>query len=1053
MATDFSKYGTALPPANAISFGNGAPQQPSLSQKIWESLASTGTNIANTFMGGGNPAEKGSSIVAQAVGAPIKAVKDVISPMISPEIKAGFNAGQQALPSPTAALSKLSDMLGSTKLAQDFVTKHPDAAKFIDTVAGTAGNLAGAAGDVAVLTGAGEAALKVPKVAENLYSAITSQSPEQVDAYITKQFEKGVRPSVSGKGTAVLGKAYQNKALDAVKTIVENKPNLNLVDEFGEPTGKLPENLKQFADAISQTKTQIFSKYDALAKAAGEQGATVDLNPTVTELRKVVESAVIQDLHPEVASYAKMKADALEQRGSYGAEDAQAAIKNLNNSLDAFYKNPSYETASLASIDALVANKLRTGLDTAIENAGGSGYQELKNQYGSLRTIEKDVMHRAIVDARKNNKGLLDFTDILTAGEVINGLATLSPSTVATGIFARTMKEYYKYLNDPNTAIKRLFKSAESGFPNRGTPQIPGEKVDMALPNNNTPSGGMSSNKDFVYHYTPQDNLNSISEKGLLTGKRGEIFSSENLGSFKLDGDVILRYPKGNPTKEWTLSNGKVFTHDKNIPPSLIEVSKDGGITWNPLSSPKGEGAIPETTKSPVLNAIMDYIKNPKIGLSMEDVSKKPGAFQGFSDITTKLVEKLRGHDTVSKQFISDLTNSPDLKQAEKDLIRRMLEDEGEKVNVKDFANKVKIELLSLEPASAVEAGHGHEGVILPDEVRGPVANYEERVYQSPIKTSAGGVHYSAKDFPGYFAHTRIEDLPPSTKGMNPEQAGEYLAETKDKGNTRRVIELQSDLFQKGSLEQELPNIKNTRGTAKDKVNLAKREAEIAKLEPYRNTWHERVIREEVKQAAKDGKTKLQFPTGETAMKIEGLVNRTDKWVTLDNDVVNGKNIKKGDLITYQTHEGTPHEDRRFLITKNNGDGTFEAVDSMTAESDSGFYDLIKKKDLLDDGRMPTLEELEPHLDKELTDYLSKISEQLSAKDTIDANNPIYRFYEKEVGKYLTNKYGAKRITDPQGVQWWEVPIKKEMKRLPVEAFGVVGAIGAGAAMQNNNGR
>lgn len=31
------------------------------------------------------------------------------------------------------------------------------------------------------------------------------------------------------------------------------------------------------------------------------------------------------------------------------------------------------------------------------------------------------------------------------------------------------------------------------------------------------------------------------------------------------------------------------------------------------------------------------------------------------------------------------------------------------------------------------------------------------------------------------------------------------------------------------------------------------------------------MAREEIAKAVKDGKTKVQFPTGETAMKIEGL--------------------------------------------------------------------------------------------------------------------------------------------------------------------------------------
>jgi len=415
-----------------------------------------------------------------------------------------------------------------------------------------------------------------------------------------------------------------------------------------------------------------------------------------------------------------------------------------------------------------------------------------------------------------------------------------------------------------------------------------------------------------------------------------------------------------------------------------------------------------------------------------------PKVFKGFSDLSTKLLEKLKGRTTVSRQFIEDLSNSPDLKQPERDLIRRMLPNEKE-ISVPDFAKKVKSELLPLKVIDRETSGGGgtrnigrYENIVLPDELRGSVETYGERVYQSPVKTGAGDVHfgYLNDDVDSYFAHTRIEDLPDN--------------------QTRRAIEIQSDLFQKGRLEGEAPY-----GDYPDPVDQARikpRQEEVARLEPYRNTWHERVIREEVKQAAKDGKTKLQFPTGETAMKIEGLVNRSDKWVTLDNVEVNGTNIKNGDLITYQTHEGGVHPDRRFLITKNNGDGTFKAVDSLTAENDHGFYQLMEKKGMLDDGHLPTLEELQNAgaLDKEATTYLDKLSEQLSAKDTVDTNNPIYKFYNKEVRKYLTNKYGAKEITDPQGVKWIEVDIKPEFKKLPIEAFGV-GAVGTDAYLNEDN--
>ena len=54
-----------------------------------------------------------------------------------------------------------------------------------------------------------------------------------------------------------------------------------------------------------------------------------------------------------------------------------------------------------------------------------------------------------------------------------------------------------------------------------------------------------------------------------------------------------------------------------------------------------------------------------------------PKVFKGFTDLSTKLLEKLKGRTTVSRQFIEDLTNSADLKQGERDLIRRVLGEES----------------------------------------------------------------------------------------------------------------------------------------------------------------------------------------------------------------------------------------------------------------------------------------------------------------------------------------------------------------------------------------
>lgn len=429
-------------------------------------------------------------------------------------------------------------------------------------------------------------------------------------------------------------------------------------------------------------------------------------------------------------------------------------------------------------------------------------------------------------------------------------------------------------------------------------------------------------------------------------------------------------------------------------------------------------------------------------------------AFRNFQDLSTKLLGKLEGRTTVSKQFISDLTNSPDLKQAEKDLFRELLNGEGDNINVSQFANKVKSQLLPLKVSnSGFEKGKGnfqtlYENVVLPDELRGPVASYKENLYQSPIATSAGEVHFGGAK--NYFAHSRIEDLPVDGAYAHKTPSGLTLVDESNKnGTTRRVIEIQSDLFQKGRLEGEMNrdinfpeegtfeevktfyektiNNKNTpqnvlEATKEDLADLLKRQKEVDKLEPYRNTWHERVIREEVKKAAQDGKTKLQFPTGETAMKIEGL-GESDRWYhPYDIYEGGGIRVKPEELkVGQEVLNGTAGASK-WIITDVLGDGKFKAVPKDVYKNYDESGNLIPREGFISDNRPATRTAYEESFD-------------ISGK--VDTNNPIYKFYEKEVGRYLKNKYKAEMVTDAQGVNWWEVKLDKNMSKLPVEAFGV----------------
>ncbi len=277
------------------------------------------------------------------------------------------------------------------------------------------------------------------------------------------EYTRAAKPSVGSIRAAGGREPYYAKTEGAVNSIVENRPNLHFTDADGNiVSGKLPESLEQFSDAIDQTKQQLFQKYDALAKKAGMFGPQVDLRPTVAELNKIQADGVITDLHPEVAEYAKKRADTLLARGGYWAEDAQRAIQMLNSSLKAFYRNPSHETASRAFVDERIANSLRASLDSTIEQSVAPGYQDLKNQYGELKTIEADVKNRAAIVARQEKGGgiLGRMVDTISADEVLRGFLMMRPEVVATGGLLQLWKKMIKMQRDPNRAVKNLFRRA-----------------------------------------------------------------------------------------------------------------------------------------------------------------------------------------------------------------------------------------------------------------------------------------------------------------------------------------------------------------------------------------------------------------------------------------------------------------------------------------------------------------------------------------------------------------------------------------------------------------
>lgn len=388
--------------------------------------------------------------IMEAPQFPVKAVAGIVN---APDtVKAGIELGKGMVTTPLGFIPGVSEIATGKSAAENWET-NPGVGAMLAVPALKGGK--------ALVKGAANKAVEM----------VTGPSIEKI---VSDGIEKGIRPGVEGNRTHAQQKSYMEKATEAVKSIIGNRDKLTLTDEFGEPITTLPKTLKQFSQSIDQTKHHIYEQYNKLAEQAGEQGASVPLNDAVIELQNFASTRQIKDLAPEVATYAEGVAERLSKSGTYSPAETQNAIKLLNNSLDSFYKDPSPATAAKAQVDALVVNHLRKALDSAIDSATGEAYQPLKNQYGALKSIERDVNRRSIIDARKQAGGGADgFFDAWTGAELAGGVLSHNPAMMAKAIAGRLYRGIIRNRNNPNRAVRRMFEGVDSALTKEKTRGLP----------------------------------------------------------------------------------------------------------------------------------------------------------------------------------------------------------------------------------------------------------------------------------------------------------------------------------------------------------------------------------------------------------------------------------------------------------------------------------------------------------------------------------------------------------------------------------------------------
>lgn len=318
-------------------------------------------------------------------------------------------------------------------------------------------------------------------VFDRLSDAIAERRASKAEQFIRDTFERTTRQTV--KRTPEELTDYRNKARQAINSIVGNKKNLAYTDAAGEEVaaGRIPQSLEDFTQAISQTKESIFERYNAQQQAAGRAGAKVDQSPIVRNLLSVSNDPVTMTHFPSKAEYARQMAERIILNPDLSTADAERAIRLYNSKLTAHYTNPLASEVGHAAVDDIIVKGLRRGLDRTVETVTGPGYQDLKNEYGALKEIQRDVVKATGVESRKQTGGGLlgRLGDIATIGELMHGVATLNPHAFVGAAGIKLATKMVERARMPNRAVKKMFEAAEKYYE---PPPTPRKELPRGLP-------------------------------------------------------------------------------------------------------------------------------------------------------------------------------------------------------------------------------------------------------------------------------------------------------------------------------------------------------------------------------------------------------------------------------------------------------------------------------------------------------------------------------------------------------------------------------------------
>lgn len=237
------------------------------------------------------------------------------------------------------------------------------------------------------------------------------------------------------------------------KNLSRVKSQMALANKTIAENGLKPSNLKEYADAIFDTKKSVWRDIESRLSAGQAANSRVDLSSIALDILEKSEDSALLSVNPKAS---KQLVEIAENLVSHGDDvdilTAERIKQFLNADLgDAFGATDLSKQAKEAK--KFITREIGVKLDNVLSDISGE-FKDLKIKYGSLSSIEDDVLKRLIVFERQNPEGL---ADILTKTEAAAEIAFGGTKGRLKGIARLTMAKRLKKANNADELIRRAF--------------------------------------------------------------------------------------------------------------------------------------------------------------------------------------------------------------------------------------------------------------------------------------------------------------------------------------------------------------------------------------------------------------------------------------------------------------------------------------------------------------------------------------------------------------------------------------------------------------------